>query len=66
MTTSHQKASDRRADSLFKPKWVAEFDLFDRRRPATPLAVKIALVVLMVNLLVAAMLLIKLRVPHLG
>lgn len=64
--TRPQKASGGRAEPIVKPRWLAELDLVDRRRPATPLAVKVALVVLMVNLVVAAMVLIKLRAPHLG
>ncbi len=61
-----QKASGGRAEPIVNPRWLAELDLLDRRRPARPLAVKVALVLLMVNLLVAAMVLIKLRAPHLG
>jgi hypothetical protein len=66
MTTTPQKARGRRVEFVAKSKWLGELDLLDRRRPATPLVVKVALVVLMINLLVAAMMLMKLRAPHLG
>lgn len=66
MTASSQKTSGGRADSFSKSRWITEMDGFDRQRPAMPLSVKVVLVVLMINLLVASMLLMKLRVPHFG
>jgi hypothetical protein len=64
--TGSRSASDERADPVAKSKWPATPAIQGRRGPVTPLAVKIVLVVVMLNLLVAAMMLMKLRAPHLG
>lgn len=64
--TGSQGATGGRADAVAKPKWAAAPAARGRRGPVTPLAVKVVLVVVMLNLLVAAMMLMKLRAPHLG
>ena len=64
--TGSRSASGERAAPVAKSKWTATPAIHGRRGPVTPLAVKIVLVVVMLNLLVAAMMLMKLRAPHLG
>jgi hypothetical protein len=61
-----RRASGGRAGAAAKPKWMPAPAMLGRRAPVTPLAVKVVLVVVMLNLLVAAMMLMKLRAPHLG
>jgi hypothetical protein len=66
MTTTGFQRTSGRADAVAKPKWAAALAIRERRGPVTPLAVKVVLVVVTLNLLVAAMMLMKLRAPHLG
>ncbi|MGO8915928.1 MAG: hypothetical protein ACLQJR_08475 [Stellaceae bacterium] len=61
-----RRAREGRADPVAQPQRVPPQHLRDRRRPGRLLGVKIVVIVLMLNLLVAAMMLMKLRVPHLG